>query len=450
MNVSICLIVKDENSYLQEWLDYHILLGVDHFWIYDNESITSIKDTLTEYIDSGWVTVHSIKGSGVQLHAYDHCIQTYGSISRWIGFIDTDEFIVLNQSDNLPKFLQKFESYAGLAVSSIFFGPGGNKIRPEMGQVAGYGLRTPERLSVNRFIKSIIQPGRVIYPISPHSFLYKEGEYCVNESGLRVDAQRFPCHISQIHVNHYYTRSEEEWFHKLTRGRGDTGNPYSDERWQRIQKYSTVRDSSAVNLMKKLLKGASKNVHRENLIQTMHRMVVKRKAPPCDLPPCEETVIPRKELVDYFTEISIGTNLLESGQLAQAQAFYADQIKKYPFDLVRYTNFAAVSIQMGDFKAAWPALAQAWRMAPQSLYVLLCMIEYFYNTGDYEQVEKICALAAAQGELESEVIAILAISQWKLGKQSEAIETSKSLMARVKEIEAKKPVIRELFELIPH
>ncbi|WP_369598480.1 glycosyltransferase family 2 protein, partial [uncultured Muribaculum sp.] len=36
--VSLCLIFKDEEPYLKEWIDYHILIGVDHFYLYNNNS----------------------------------------------------------------------------------------------------------------------------------------------------------------------------------------------------------------------------------------------------------------------------------------------------------------------------------------------------------------------------------------------------------------------------
>ena len=37
--LSLCLICKDENDYLAEWLDYHILAGVERFYIYDDDSL---------------------------------------------------------------------------------------------------------------------------------------------------------------------------------------------------------------------------------------------------------------------------------------------------------------------------------------------------------------------------------------------------------------------------
>lgn len=37
-NYSICLIIRDENEYLKEWLEWHINQGVEHFYIYDHDS----------------------------------------------------------------------------------------------------------------------------------------------------------------------------------------------------------------------------------------------------------------------------------------------------------------------------------------------------------------------------------------------------------------------------
>ena len=41
-NTSICLICKDENPYINEWLEYHIGIGINHFYIYDNMSTVPI------------------------------------------------------------------------------------------------------------------------------------------------------------------------------------------------------------------------------------------------------------------------------------------------------------------------------------------------------------------------------------------------------------------------
>jgi hypothetical protein len=36
---TVCLaaILKEEDSFVEEWVAYHRLLGVDHFYLYDND-----------------------------------------------------------------------------------------------------------------------------------------------------------------------------------------------------------------------------------------------------------------------------------------------------------------------------------------------------------------------------------------------------------------------------
>ena len=47
-NLSICAIAKDELD-LEEWVIYHHIVGVNHFYIYDNESKIPIKNILKKY-----------------------------------------------------------------------------------------------------------------------------------------------------------------------------------------------------------------------------------------------------------------------------------------------------------------------------------------------------------------------------------------------------------------
>ena len=36
--VSICAIFKNESMYMKEWIEYHRIIGVDHFYLYNNFS----------------------------------------------------------------------------------------------------------------------------------------------------------------------------------------------------------------------------------------------------------------------------------------------------------------------------------------------------------------------------------------------------------------------------
>ena len=45
-DLAVVAIMKDEEPYVKEWLDYHLLAGVDHFYIYDNDSKEEFKKIL--------------------------------------------------------------------------------------------------------------------------------------------------------------------------------------------------------------------------------------------------------------------------------------------------------------------------------------------------------------------------------------------------------------------
>ena len=55
-DLAVVAILKNEAPYVKEWLDYHLLAGADHFFLYDNESPDNLKEVLQPYIDAGIVT----------------------------------------------------------------------------------------------------------------------------------------------------------------------------------------------------------------------------------------------------------------------------------------------------------------------------------------------------------------------------------------------------------
>ena len=44
--LSFCSIFKNEAPYMKEWIEYHLLVGVDHFYLYNNNSTDKLIKTL--------------------------------------------------------------------------------------------------------------------------------------------------------------------------------------------------------------------------------------------------------------------------------------------------------------------------------------------------------------------------------------------------------------------
>lgn len=253
--LSICCIVKDENSYLEEWMNYHLKIGVQHFFIYDNESILPIKNTLRELNLLQYATVTSIKGQSMQKKAYKRCLKTFGVLSRWIGFIDIDEFIVPKSTNgNMPLFLKNYEAYGGLGINWLIFGSGGHKQKTNQSQLMSFILRSDLEFSPNSHIKSIVQPQYVQSVVSAHAFIYKKELFCVNENFAPIDDAFSPPSVDKIQLNHYYCRSLEEYEEKIKRGRSDdaTLKRKLDHFHYHDQPSNKVRDTSICDILNHL------------------------------------------------------------------------------------------------------------------------------------------------------------------------------------------------------
>lgn len=248
--LSVCCIQKDENEYLPEWIDYHRKLGVAHFYIYNNDSKVSPKAALLELIAQNIVTLIEFPGPQRLMEAFQHCLDNYGKYSRWIAFIDPDEFLVPKAPyGNLPGLLKEYEAYGGLGVNWLLYGSSGHQQRNGRPQFERFLMRSEKNFSVNTHIKSIIQPRYTKRVGNPHFFIYVSGKYCVNEAFARVEGPHSPHHSDRIQLNHYYCRSAEEFLDKINRGRADI----KDER--HLSQFAAhdldsnvVRDSSALDL----------------------------------------------------------------------------------------------------------------------------------------------------------------------------------------------------------
>lgn len=80
--LSVCAIFQDEAPYLREWIEYHRLMGAEHFYLYDNDSHDEFLEVLQPYINKRIVTLIDWPSSrdeewvSHQILAYNHFVET--------------------------------------------------------------------------------------------------------------------------------------------------------------------------------------------------------------------------------------------------------------------------------------------------------------------------------------------------------------------------------------
>lgn len=120
--VSLCLIFKDEARYLKEWIEYHKLIGVDHFYLYNNFSSDDYLKVLHPYIQSGIVTLIDWPHKYAQIEAYKDAYIKFKNETKWLGYIDTDEYVNIKSYNSIKDLLKKFNNYPSVYFHWRMFG----------------------------------------------------------------------------------------------------------------------------------------------------------------------------------------------------------------------------------------------------------------------------------------------------------------------------------------
>jgi hypothetical protein len=221
----ITAIIKNEATYIEEWLCYHRALGVDHFFIFDNNSEDNIDQVLKPYLTHGIATLIRWPLLGGQIDAYNYALHFFGQATEWMAYIDLDEFIVLKDSDSLPAFLSGLEGADQVLMPWRSIGFSGHRKRPAGLVIENYiqAQDIPPDGFARLHVKGIVRCAAA-KRVTAH--------YTITHSQATVDGlnRRVPEDFAlqkptyeRIQLNHYYTKSYEEFEAKLARGQGDNG-----------------------------------------------------------------------------------------------------------------------------------------------------------------------------------------------------------------------------------
>lgn len=218
--LAVCAIAKDEGPYFKEWIERHRKIGVEKFYIYDNESSDDTEEILRPYVEAGIVEYNYFPGFKKQLEYYDDCLKKHRFDTRWIAFIDLDEFIVPIKDKSLVDFLQRYENAPAVEINWLIFGSGGEKNKRPGSMMQRFRYHSQPDHILNRHVKSIVNPRKVFSMIGCHEVARISGK-AVDSHGEPI-TQNFRDRNPQqdiIRINHYAVRSYEEFKEKQGRGR---------------------------------------------------------------------------------------------------------------------------------------------------------------------------------------------------------------------------------------
>ena len=140
--LAVCVRLKNEAIYLQEWLEFHLIAGVGHFYIFDDSSTDGTVALLRPYVDRGLVTLqvgvdHSHDAQHGQFGHRDQCIADNPANASWIAMIDADEFLFPSEGLSVVEHMERHcglggggEQLSFLMLRWHMFGSNGQLRRP--------------------------------------------------------------------------------------------------------------------------------------------------------------------------------------------------------------------------------------------------------------------------------------------------------------------------------
>ena len=237
MNFVLFTVIKDEQQYLEEWLQYHLNLGIEKIFVYEDVFSSSHKDicdkfpdkvictsVLSLYSEKEYEKIQSLKKNnrafaGFQLQYLYKVLDYIQSlnIADWVFYLDVDEFLTLkSKRSTLNSVFKNFNSYDIVVLQWMNYNANGNIIKPTKSTVDSYTqecqlyigkMMHPKASSKLAFNISKWDPDK----IKTNHHIPKQANWC--KTNFSTD----PLEVvyDKIYIRHYITKSFEEYCNKL-------------------------------------------------------------------------------------------------------------------------------------------------------------------------------------------------------------------------------------------
>ena len=238
MKLSVCSLFRREGPYLREWVEFHRMVGVDHFILYNDRSDDDWESALEPYRDMVEVIDFPLVGR-VQMDAYADCLSR---VKRGLlAVIDVDEFLWPVQHDTIQDAIASIplpSQWGALGVQWMTFGSSGQTVYSPEPVIERFTWRPADNSYFNQWMKCIVNtedPNIVPGHCDPHRFDTAWGTY--NELGERTSCPTSVHTADVLRINHYFTKSRQEWEFRHPLEEPILGGKYprDESRWEGVQ-----------------------------------------------------------------------------------------------------------------------------------------------------------------------------------------------------------------------
>lgn len=218
MKSVLCAIVKNENRYLSDWVDYHYKLGFDKIVICDNNDTETIHQDGVDIINyrRTYIPINNKKttmlfNSGIQEKAYNDCYNKYSKEYDWIAFFDIDEYLILDNGLKINEFLsqERFNNVDAIQINWLVYNDNDKLIFEDIPVMQRFTTCVEQNCE---FVKSIVRTKNPNFiSLVVHYAKIKNGKYVYPNGDVTEPGLTQVPNYKGAHINHYYTKTIDEW-----------------------------------------------------------------------------------------------------------------------------------------------------------------------------------------------------------------------------------------------
>lgn len=172
--------VRDED-HIAEWFHHHLALGFTHIYIVDHKSKIPVASLLEPVPKHLWTVERCEEDRLVKVEIMER-MHRYALANGydWTIHLDGDEYLVLNDHDNISRFLTGFEGCDQVGINWMVFGSCGLDEHPPCRGLRETYMRSEP--SLNQHVKTFlrIRPGMRVRHQSPHVYFLEDMSRSVN------------------------------------------------------------------------------------------------------------------------------------------------------------------------------------------------------------------------------------------------------------------------------
>jgi hypothetical protein len=212
MNIGICVISKNEDKFLDEWIIYHKNIGIDKIYFYDNNDKGNEKQ---KYVVSKYdfITYVDFRGriNRQKQWAYKHFFKTFYKECTHVIFLDVDEFLCIGEKNSLKPLLNKVEDYDVLYLKRQKYGD--NDIMYDNSHIV-LNEYLDNKYIENDVVKKCIINTRVekLKWIDKYNRVVENSHYIPH--GVE-NLKSYDFNFNDMYIQHFYTKSFTHFIEKL-------------------------------------------------------------------------------------------------------------------------------------------------------------------------------------------------------------------------------------------